>query len=141
MHYFLMIFSFSVDTRTLQPGTMFVALPGAQVDGHAYIQQALQKNAAGILMAVSKKDLLAGLDQNVLKNKLIILVNDPLQAFIKLACAWRDQFTYPVVGITGSVGKTSTKEILKTILRVNGTRFVAIREQSKYTRWHCHEYF
>ena len=61
------------------------------------------------------------LDQNLLKNKLVIIVADPLQAFIKLACAWRDQFTYPVVGITGSVGKTSTKEILKTILRLNGT--------------------
>ena len=52
-------------------------------------------------------------------------MHDSLQAFIKLACAWRDQFNYPVVGITGSVGKTSTKEILKTILRTNGTIFIA----------------
>ena len=45
--------SFSVDTRTLQPGNMFVALAGAQVDGHDYIQQALQKNAGGLFIAAS----------------------------------------------------------------------------------------
>jgi len=112
--------SFSVDTRTLQPGDIFVALTGAYADGHDYIQQALHKNAAGILMAIEKKGLLDAIDKKLLEKKLIVLVHDPLQAFIKLASAWRDQFTYPVIGITGSVGKTSTKEILKTILQHNG---------------------
>ncbi len=116
---------FSVDTRTLQPGNMFVALSGAQADGHNFLAQALQKNAAGFIIASSKKDLLATLDQNLLKNKLVIIVNDVLQAFIKLACAWRDQFNYPVVGITGSVGKTSTKEIIKSILHANNIPFIA----------------
>jgi UDP-N-acetylmuramoyl-tripeptide--D-alanyl-D-alanine ligase len=116
---------FSVDTRTLQPGNMFVALSGAQADGHNFLAQALQKNAAGFIIASSKKDLLATLDQNLLKNKLVVIVNDVLQAFIKLACAWRDQFNYPVVGITGSVGKTSTKEIIKSILHANNTPFIA----------------
>ena len=52
-------------------------------------------------------------------------MHDMMQAFIKLACAWRDQFNYPVVGITGSVGKTSTKEILKSILHANNIPFIA----------------
>ena len=116
---------FSVDTRTLQPGNMFVAISGAQVDGHQYLAQALQKKAAGFIIAASKKDLLNTLDQNLLKSKLVIIVPDVLQSFIKLACAWRDQFNYPVIGITGSVGKTSTKEIIKSIFTVNGTPYIA----------------
>jgi UDP-N-acetylmuramoyl-tripeptide--D-alanyl-D-alanine ligase len=117
--------SFSVDTRTLQPGNIFVAVSGAQVDGHNFIGQALAKNAGGLFIAVHKKELLATLDQRQLKNILVIIVPDTLHAFIKLASAWRDQFTYPVVGITGSVGKTSTKEILKNILRLNDIPFIA----------------
>ena len=117
--------SFSIDTRTLQSGDIFVALTGAFTDGHSYLLQALEKNAGGFLMALSKKSLLDTLDQKILKNKLVILVPDPLQAFIQLAAAWRAQFTCPVVGITGSVGKTSTKEILSTILRLNNTPYCA----------------
>jgi UDP-N-acetylmuramoyl-tripeptide--D-alanyl-D-alanine ligase len=125
--------SFSVDTRTLQPGNVFVALCGAQVDGHNFLAQALQKNAAGFMIAANKKDLLNSLDQNLLKNKLVIIVHDVMHSFIKLASAWRDQFTYPVVGITGSVGKTSTKEIVKSILQANNTAFI-ISEGNQNTR-------
>lgn len=112
--------SFSVDTRTLQPNNIFVALAGVSVDGHAYIEQALHKKAAGVLMAINKKELLDKIDVNLLTNKVIILVANPLQAFMSLAAAWRQQFLYAVVGITGSVGKTSTKELLKSILEKNG---------------------
>ncbi|CAN5197167.1 UDP-N-acetylmuramoyl-tripeptide--D-alanyl-D-alanine ligase [soil metagenome] len=117
--------SFAVDSRAVKQGDIFVALAGAKVDGHNYLQDALTLGAAGFLMAEAKKDLLLTLDQKVLQKKLVILVADPLHAFIKLACAWRDQFKYPVVGITGSVGKTSTKETLKAILELNGTPVVA----------------
>ena len=117
--------SFAVDSRAVKQGDIFVALAGAKVDGHDYLNDALQQGASGFLMAEAKKDLLHQLDQKQLQKKLVILVADPLQAFIKLACAWRDQFKYQVVGITGSVGKTSTKETLKAILTLNGTPFVA----------------
>lgn len=117
--------SFAVDSRAVKQGDIFVALAGAKVDGHDYLNNALSQGASGFLMAEAKKDLLQKLDQKVLQKKLVILVADPLHAFIKLACAWRDQFKYQVVGITGSVGKTSTKETLKAILTLNGTPFVA----------------
>lgn len=117
--------SFAVDSRVVKQGDIFVALPGAKVDGHEYLSGALNSGAAGLLVAESKKDLLLTLDQKLLQKKLVILVADTLVAFLKLASAWRDQFKYPVVGITGSVGKTSTKEILKTILHANGTSFTA----------------
>ena len=125
--------AFCVDTRTLKPGQIFVALPGLQADGHDYILQALEKNAGGLFIAEHKKSLLETCDQNLLKNKLIIIVNDTLQDFIKLACAWRAQFSYPVVGITGSVGKTSTKEILATILKLNNT-VLCVSEGNQNTR-------
>lgn len=117
--------SFVVDSRAVKQGDIFVALAGAKVDGHAYINDALAQGASGLLIAESKKDVLNTLDQKLLQKKLVVIVADPSHAFIKLACAWRDQFKYPVVGITGSVGKTSTKEILKTILQTNNTPFVA----------------
>ena len=117
--------SFAVDSRAVKQGDMFVALAGAKVDGHNYLQDALDQGASGFLIAEAKKDLLRALDQKILQKKLVILVDDPLQAFIKLACAWRDQFKYPVVGITGSVGKTSTKETLKAILELHGTPVIA----------------
>lgn len=125
--------SFSVDTRTLIPGNIFVAISGAQVDGHNFLKQALEKNASGLFIAADKKNLLNILDQNLLKNKLVLVVNDTMQALVKLACAWRNQFSYPVVGITGSVGKTSTKEIIKNILHINGTSFIA-SEANQNTR-------
>jgi UDP-N-acetylmuramoyl-tripeptide--D-alanyl-D-alanine ligase len=113
--------SFSIDSRTIKPGQIFVAVEGNQVNGHDFLQDALQKGAAGLFMAAQKKDLLHTISDSLKKNKLIILVDDTVNDFIKLACAWRQQFSYPIVGITGSVGKTTTKEILKTILEVNGT--------------------
>lgn len=117
--------SFAVDSRSVKQGDIFVALTGAKQDGHNFLNDALQNGAGGLLIAESKKNLLLTCDQKLLQKKLVILVEDPLAAFLKLACAWRDQFKYPVVGITGSVGKTSTKEILKTILQINGTPFIA----------------
>lgn len=110
------LFSFAIDSRTLKEGEIFVALKGKQVDGHDFIEEALQKGAGGLFIAQEKKALLDKLDQNLLKTKLIMLSSDPYNALIDLAREWRKQFDYPVIGITGSVGKTSTKEIIHTIL-------------------------
>lgn len=116
---------FSVDTRTLQAGDIFIALPGAQSDGALFIEDAFKKGAAGLLIAQHSKHILQKIDALVLEKKSIIIVNDPLDALVRLAIEWRAQFTYPVVAITGSVGKTSTKELLAQILTMNGTRFIA----------------
>ena len=76
-------------------------------------------------MRADKQPILQGIDANALKKLCIILVPDPHQALLKLAAAWREQFTYPVIGITGSIGKTSTKEMLANILKLNGNTFIA----------------
>ena len=108
----------SVDSRTINPGDIFVALPGKTVDGHEYISDAFNRGAAGCIIAHDKKAMLSS-DISSQKNKLIVSVQDTIQALVKLAAAWRSQFSIPIVGITGSVGKTTTKYVLATICQEN----------------------
>lgn len=115
--------SFSVDTRTLQPGDVFVALQGQQVDGHQFIGQALKKQASGLLVAQEKRAEIEKLYGPALHSVKILYVEDTLAALVNLAKQWRAQFSYPVVGITGSCGKTSTKEMVANILRTAGEPF------------------
>jgi len=117
-------FRVAVDTRDLKSGDIFVALPGQKADGHDFIDEALKKGAAGLIVAEHKKDVVKKIAAARLKKKLIIIVPDTLEALVKLAAAWRARFDCPVVGITGSVGKTSTREMLANILALNDTAFV-----------------
>lgn len=116
---------FSVDTRTLQKDDIFFALPGARSDGHDFLEDAVKKGAGGIVIAANNKGLLDGLDKKQLEKMLVVMVPDTNAALIRLATVWRTQFNYPVVAITGSVGKTSTKELLAHIFDVQGVRYLA----------------
>ncbi len=118
---------FAIDTRNLEAGDIFIALSGSTTDGHCFIEDALKKGAAGIMLALDKQTLLKSIDESLLKKKLIIAVPDTLQALIRLAMAWRDQYIIPVIGITGSVGKTSTKEMLINICKAAGVEYLASR--------------
>lgn len=115
---------FSIDTRTLQPGDIFIALPGVHVDGHNYIAQALKQGAGGIVLEAAKKNILNTIDAKTKAQLLVIVVADTMQALIQLAIEWRSKFEIPVIAITGSVGKTSTKEMLANILTLNGNKFL-----------------
>lgn len=117
--------SFSIDSRSIKSGQIFVAVEGSRVNGHDFLSDALTNGAAGFIIAAHHKEKLSSLPQSKLKNTLTIIVTDPVACLITLAIAWRKQFTYPVVGITGSFGKTTTKEILKTVLETNGTSVIA----------------
>lgn len=119
--------SFSIDSRTLQKGDIFIALEGVRVDGHTYIGEALSKGAAGVIFAVKKRDLLMQLPASLRTKKLFVLVDDTLQALIRMATVWRSQFSYPVIAITGSIGKTSTKEIIGNILCEQGAEYCISR--------------
>jgi len=114
---------FSIDTRSLQSGDVFVALPGDHVDGHTYIPHAIEKGASGIIVDQQHREQLA-LYTSV-KHLAIAVVPDTKQAIIRLAQIWRLQFDIPVVGITGSVGKTTTKEMLSRIAQTAGIEHVA----------------
>lgn len=100
----------AIDTRRLQPGALFVALPGARTDGHAFLAQARAAEAAGAL--VNQMDAAVDLPQ--------VVVPDPRAALIALATHWRAQFTGPVVALTGSNGKTTVKEMIAAILGQQG---------------------
>lgn len=114
--------TFSIDSRNIQAGDIFVAFKGAELDGHDFVAQAFSQGAAGAIIAESKKDILNSIKN--LDKKLVLVVKDPLEALLQLAANWRLQFNYPVVAITGSVGKTSTKEILSQIMLHAGKKYL-----------------
>lgn len=99
----------SIDSRTIQPGQLFVALSGERTDGHRFLEDAFRRGASGALV----HDVPTG-DQAGLAN--CIQVPDPLNALQKLATQRRAELSIPVVGITGSAGKTTTKELIYAVL-------------------------
>lgn len=104
------IHSVHFDTRQLESGSLFVPIEGNR-DGHDYILQAVEQGAEAVLLSNQNK-LPAELPQAV----GVILVNDTLRAFQKLSAAYRLQFDIPIVAVTGSNGKTSTKDIIAHVL-------------------------
>ena len=99
----------SIDTRTLQAGDLFFALKGENSDGHEFIGRAL-KAGAGAVIVSDESAVPPGLDKPVVK------VQDVLWSLGDLAGYYRSKFDVRVIGITGSVGKTTTKEMLSAIL-------------------------
>lgn len=117
--------SVKIDSRFCEKGDIFVALTGSKVNGHDFIQEAIDKGAIGLVINVDQKTRLDKIDAQLLKNIFVVLVKDTRISLVKLAVAWRNLFSYPVVGITGSVGKTTTKEILANIVKAEGLPFIA----------------
>jgi UDP-N-acetylmuramoyl-tripeptide--D-alanyl-D-alanine ligase len=111
-----------IDSRAAGPGDLFVGLVGEHVDGGRFAAQALAGGAWGVLVAPDHADAARCATPGVL-----IAADDPLAALQRLATAWRRALASPVVGITGSVGKTSTKDILAAML-AQKLRTVANRE-------------
>jgi len=106
----------ATDSRTIRPGELFVALKGEHFDGHDYVEPALQRGAVAALVAA---DCVGRLTGN------LVAVADPRRALGELAAFWRQRFALPVVGIVGSNGKTTVKEMTAAILRASlGTRDV-----------------
>jgi len=102
----------STDTRTITAGSLFVPLAGAHFDGHDYIGQAVGAGAAGVLVQRGREGLL----EKSAGEAAIISVDDTLKALGDLARYWRARFQIPVVAITGSSGKTTTKEMAAAII-------------------------
>ncbi|MEA2276853.1 MAG: UDP-N-acetylmuramoyl-tripeptide--D-alanyl-D-alanine ligase [Solirubrobacteraceae bacterium] len=100
-----------IDSRAAGPGDLFVGLVGEHVDGGRFAPQALAAGAWGVLVAPEHADAARCAPPGVL-----IAADDPLAALQRLATAWRRELGCPVVGITGSVGKTSTKDVLAAML-------------------------
>ena len=106
--------NFCTDTRIIQKGDVYVGLKGEKFNGNEYYKEALEKGAKVAVISgieVTKEDL----DQY--KDKTIIEVKDSLEAFGDIAAYKRNLYDIPVVQITGSVGKTSTRDIIANVVR------------------------
>ncbi len=97
----------TTDTRAIAQGQLFVALAGERFDAHDFLAAAVQAGAAGLLVSDEQR-LPAGVPA--------VLVADTRLALGQLAAAWRAQFTLPLIAVTGSNGKTTTKEMIASIL-------------------------
>ncbi len=102
------------DSREVKPQFLYVALPGNRVDGHDFVPSALEAGACAVLVSHE-------LDEEVYKfakknNTAIYKVSDTYQAVTDLAAAWRNHLTGTVIALTGSVGKTTTKNLVRDIL-------------------------
>jgi len=104
----------STDTRTLKAGDLFIALKGSRFDGHDHVRRAFEKGAAAVLVSeLIPPGILPA-------EKLVIQVKDTLSALGDLASLWRRKFPVTLIGISGSNGKTTTKEMLAAILEQEG---------------------
>ncbi|HPC03766.1 MAG TPA: UDP-N-acetylmuramoyl-tripeptide--D-alanyl-D-alanine ligase [Syntrophales bacterium] len=106
-------FGISTDTRRIGRGNLFIALTGERFDGHGFLRKALEKGAAGLLVKTGKA--LPGTGPGEEKF-FAVSVADTLRALGDLARFWRDRFPVPVIAVTGSSGKTTTKDMIGTIL-------------------------
>ncbi len=114
----LTVRSLSIDTRTLNPGDLFVAFKGEQCDGHDFLATAFEKGASGALIDLRQKEAaFANLRRTKVPIHNLILVADPQAAMTTLAAEYRKILPVKVIGVTGSVGKTTTKEFLFYLLR------------------------
>lgn len=99
--------SISTDTRTIQKNALFIALKGENFNGEDFAQKAIDAGASGIVVSKNfQKELPC----------TIFFVDDTLQAYLDIAKAWRQKFSIPVVAITGSNGKTTTKDFVAQVL-------------------------
>ena len=116
----------AVDSRLVEPGNLFVALPGERTDGHRFLAAAVAAGAAAILVSRGPDPDTGEPAHDTLGDVTLIEVPDTLAALHAVAAAWRTRFSPLVVGITGSIAKTSTKE---TVAGVLAGRFRTLRTE------------
>jgi UDP-N-acetylmuramoyl-tripeptide--D-alanyl-D-alanine ligase len=110
----------AVDSRLVTPGQLFVALPGERTDGHLHLPEAVERGAAALLVTRQLSD------PAVFGDVTIIRVAAALAALGAAAAGWRRRFDPLVVGVTGSIAKTSTKEAIAAVL---GARWTTLKSE------------
>jgi UDP-N-acetylmuramoyl-tripeptide--D-alanyl-D-alanine ligase len=115
----------SIDTRTLAPGDLFFAIQGDARDGHDFVETAVQKGAAGAVVASSRAEHFVG-------TGTLFVVDDVLAAMRALGVAARASTAAAIVAVTGSVGKTGTKEALRLVLSRQGRTHASIASDNNH---------
>ena len=103
-----------IDSRQVEEGTIFVAFPGEKVDGNDFAPRAIESGAGAVVLTREPDDDLLSLAQD--KDCAVLLTDDPEEFLLRLAHAYRTQLGCLVIGITGSIGKTTTKDVLAAVL-------------------------
>ncbi len=110
---------YSIDSRTIQPGELFFAVKGDRLDGHDYVEAALQAGAASAVVQSDRAQRFADASR-------LLIVEDTLIALQRLGAAVRRMWAKPLIGVTGSAGKTTTKDIIAHVL---STRHQVLKSQ------------
>jgi len=111
----------NTDSRSMQPGALFIPLVGERFDGHAYISPALEGGAAGCLTALDWDECRP--------DKFYVKVADTQKALQDLAVWYRKQFPIPFIAVTGSVGKTTAKDMLAAVL---GVKYKVLKTEGNF---------
>jgi UDP-N-acetylmuramoyl-tripeptide--D-alanyl-D-alanine ligase len=103
----------SIDSRRIKKGNLFVAIPGDRFDGHQFVREATKKGAKAALVARDRKRII---DQEAFKKMAVILVEDTKRALRDVAAWYRQKFDIPTIAVTGTNGKTTTKDMIAEVL-------------------------
>lgn len=118
--------AYSIDTRTIEQGDIYLGIKGERFNGSKFYKEALEKGAKGCILQdieISKKEL-----ENY-TNKFIVVVDSVVKALQEIAEYKRSLYNIPVIGVTGSVGKTSTKDIIASVL---SQKFKVLKTEGNY---------
>jgi UDP-N-acetylmuramoyl-tripeptide--D-alanyl-D-alanine ligase len=123
----------AVDSRLIIPGALFVAVAGERADGHSYVRSAFERGAAVALVAqdmgeefevLDLRGVVADLNTLDIPIPICLRVENTIEALQKIAAFWRTKLSLRVIGITGSVGKSTTKELIAEVL---GQRYRTVK--------------
>jgi UDP-N-acetylmuramoyl-tripeptide--D-alanyl-D-alanine ligase len=109
----------SIDTRTIKPGDAYFAIKGDVHDGHAFVEAALKAGAGLAVVEAAQRDKFPA-------DARLLVVDDVLAGLVQLGLASRARLKAPIIAITGSVGKTSTKEALRRVLEAQGKTHASV---------------
>ena len=106
----------STNSEDVIGGNLFISLIGKRFDGHSFIPDAIKNGASGLLVQREEEEITGKIPGDL----SVVLVDDTLRALGDIANLWRNKFTIPVVAVTGSSGKTTTKEMIATVAGLSG---------------------
>lgn len=122
-----MVNGLTIDSRTVEPGSVFVAFVGENADGHGHITSALQSGARSVIVTREDEEVRSAFTAAARTEAALVLVDDAQAAVEALASWHRERLQCPVIGVTGSTGKTTTKDFLRSVLTTQ-LRVVATAE-------------